>query len=225
MTKIEHKVELFHQTPEAVCGPTSVAMQLSALGFKLSPQEVALQARPYRRPTDSGFTSLELATFCVSLGLRASLYSFDGCIMDHSWSGLDRKALESKFVDLCEVHQKIGPKNDAQFRYALSYLNLLRAGGSIRIEPTVTSKLLIELLESGPINAGVAFGDPSDAGFSTHSVLVYGYDDDRGFLVADPAPERGRVTISEDNLLAAISAAQIENDNVIFQILTPASFP
>lgn len=98
----------------------------------------------------------------------------------------------------------------------------------------MTSNLIIDLLEKGPVAAGVAFCilasdgkrnfvtneiDPFSGGFGTHSILIYGYDDVAGFMIADPAHGRGRIVVSPENLLAAITAAQVEDDNVLYQVL------
>lgn len=90
----------------------------------------------------------------------------------------------------------------------------------------------MRLLAKGPVGAAVLFTvfasegkrDPDQSfnaltgGAGTHSVLVIGYDEATGFQVADPAPGRGVVTVSKENLLAAITAAQVDLDNVIFQV-------
>lgn len=229
---IEHEIKVHVQTPEAVCGPTALAMQLSALGEELSPHEIVTRASPFKRPGDPGFTSMELASYCVSLGYQVNFWSFDGLVLDYAWTGLKGAALAVELEKLCRHHEGRTPVEETKLRYARGYLAFVEAGGSLDVAPFVTTELIIKLLEKGPVAAAVLFGvfasegkRDSDQAFNaltggsgTHSVLIFGHDEARGFLIADPAPGRGIVTLSEEHLLAAITAAQVEYDNVIFQV-------
>ena len=51
-----------------------------------------------------------------------------------------------------------------------------------------------------------------------HSIVVYGNDESGNFMIADPWRKPGLHTIEPERLLAAISTAQIECDNLLFQI-------
>jgi hypothetical protein len=231
-TGIRHAIKLYAQTPEAMCGPTSLAMQLSAQGEELSPDEVVTQASRFKRAGDPGFTSQELASYCLSLGYQVELWSFDGLVLDYAWKELEGAALAAELEKLCRHHEARTPVEEMKLRYALSYLAFVKAGGSLHVAPFVTTELLLRLLEKGPVGVAVLFGvfasegkrDADQAfnaltgGSSTHSVLIFGHDEATGFLVADPTPGRGTVTVSKENLLAAITAAQVEYDNVIFQV-------
>lgn len=236
MTRIEHPFELHEQTPAAACGPTTVAMQLSALGVRMTPEDVVDRAHAHKRPGDPGYTAPELACFCRSLGLEVELHAFDGRVLDHAWSGLSPDALDARLQELCAHLERGEPAGSLRMRYALSYRRLLRAGGVLRVAPFVTSVALRALLADGPVHAGVAASvittegkttadgahDPHAGAFGTHSVLVYGYDNREGFLVADPAPGRGRVAVGAEHLLAAITAAQVDDDDVVFRIMRPS---
>lgn len=231
-TGIQHEIKIHAQTPDAMCGPTALAMQLSAHGEELSPDEVVTQASRFKRPGDPGFTSQELASYCLSLGYQVDSWSFDGLVLDYAWKDLRGAALATELEKLCRHHESRTPVDESKLRYALAYLAFVEAGGSLNVAPFVTTELILRLLEKGPVAAGVLFGvfasegkrDPDQAfnaltgGSSTHSVLIFGHDEATGFRVADPTPGRGIVTLSKENLLAAITAAQVEYDNVIFQI-------
>ena len=231
-TVIRHEIDVYAQTPEAMCGPTALAMQLSALGQKLTPDEVVTQASRFKRPGDPGFTSQELASYCLSLGYQVDFWSFDGLVLDYAWKELKGAALAAELSKLCRHHEGRTPVDEVKLRYALGYLAFVEAGGSLEVAPFVTTELLLRLLEKGPVAAGVLFGvfasegkrgsdqafDALTGGAGTHSVLIFGHDEATGFLVADPTPGRGIVTVSKENLLAAITAAQVEYDNAIFQV-------
>lgn len=227
-----HAVTLHTQTPDAMCGPTALAMQLSALGEALSPLDVVTNAAASKRPGDPGFTSQELGRYCLSLGYQVELWSFDGLLLDYAWNDLHGAELATELAKLCHYHAGRTPVDDTKLRYALGYLAFVEAGGALHVAPFVTSELLLRLLEKGPVNAGVLFGvfasegkrdadqalDALAGSAGTHSVLILGYEEATGFLVADPGPGRGVVTVGKENLLAAITAAQVELDNVIFQV-------
>jgi hypothetical protein len=232
MATNKHHINLYFQTPNVACGPTAFAMQLSALGYELSPEEVNVRAQSYKRPSDTGYTSAELATFAISLGLQVDFYSYDGRVLDYSWQGLDATSLRTRLEVLCESLRSDNAIQGARFRYAQGYLRFITSGGSLHIRPFPRASEILNLLDTGPLKAGVAYNvltgegkrsvggtlDPYGGGFGTHSVLIYGHSDERAFLVADPAPGRGASVIEADNLVAAIAAAQIENDNSLFQI-------
>lgn len=229
---IQHEIKVYAQTPEAVCGPTALAMQLSAYGEDLSPEEVVAQASRFKRPGDPGLTSQELASYCLSLGYQVDFWSFDGMVLDYAWKELRGAALAAELSRLCRHHESQTPVDEVKLRYALGYLAFVEAGGSLTVAPFVTTELILRLLEKGPVAAAVLFGvfasegkRGSDQAFNaltgssgTHSVLIFGHDEATGFQVADPTPGRGVVTVSRENMLAAITAAQVEYDNALFQV-------
>jgi hypothetical protein len=239
MEFFEHPFRQYFQNQDADCGPTTLAMQLSALNIDLSPAEVALQALPFRPDGAQGFTSQELANFASSLKLKTEFYSFDGRVLDYSWQGWSSDLLVPELEFHSQWYRNQVPMDPIGSRYTDSYLGLLKGGASLHIRTNVTCTLINKLLETGPVNAGVAFGvfsgegkkniagesDPLKGNFQTHSILIYGVDEDGMFLVADPMPNRGKLKISPDHLIAAISAAQFENDNSIFQISLKRSSP
>lgn len=216
-----------------MCGPTALAMQLSAFGLDLSPAEVAGGAAAFRRDGDAGLTTQELAAFCLSLGLEVELHSFDGRVLDYAWTGMDQTDLETQLAALCAHLRRVRPFADTRRRYAEAYLALVRAGGVLRIATHVRRGLLLELLTRGPVGAGVldnvlsgtgkrdASGspDPLEGDVGTHSVLLVGVDDD-GFLLADPAlPTTSSLQHRDtETLLAAITAAQIDDDNSVLLV-------
>ncbi|WP_143447808.1 hypothetical protein [Kineosporia sp. R_H_3] len=228
-----HAVRRYQQTADAVCGPTALAMQLSSVGFDLSPGEVVRRAAGFRRAGDAGFTTQELAAFCLSLGLEVELHSFDGRVLDYAWSRLDRSDLESRLTALCVHLRASRPSTDARLRYAEGYLSLVRAGGVLRIATHPRRALLLDLLDRGPVGAGLldnvlsgtgkrdASGapDPLDGQVGTHSVLLVGADAD-GFLLADPAlPADAALRRTDtETLLAAVTAAQVDDDNSVLLV-------
>ena len=121
-------------------------------------------------------------------------------------------------------------------QYTQSYIDFVSAGGDLHVQPAVTTKLLYELLETGPFLPCVSYStlygaarskntdeiksvdDDINGRAMNHSIVVYGNDDNGNFLIADPWKNPGLHTIEPERMLAAISTAQIECDNLLFQI-------
>ena len=55
---------------------------------------------------------------------------------------------------------------------------------------------------------------------TNHSVVVYGKDETGNYLINDPWKELGFHVIEPEHLLCAITAAQVECDNLILQLKT-----
>ena len=185
---------------------------------------------------DSGTINQQMATWCLELGFDVQLFTFDCQIIDQSWAELPKDEL----IERLELRKdgwavpSLGKTWTAA--YAQSYIDLLNAGGQLHIQPAVTTKLLYELLDQGPIlpclsfstlygrgrvrNEGIKESIPDDINGRTwnHSVVIYGYDEHGNFLVADPIHEPGLHVIESERMLAAISTAQIECDNLLFQL-------
>lgn len=51
-----------------------------------------------------------------------------------------------------------------------------------------------------------------------HSIVIHGVDKQGNFLIADPLQKPGHHSIEPERMIAAISTAQMECDNLLFQI-------
>ena len=185
---------------------------------------------------DWGTLNQELATWCVKQGYSVKLCTADFQIIDLSWIGLPRDKLLER-MEGAKGHRDVPSLGkEISRRYMQSYIDFVKAGGELRIVPYMSTALLDELLARGPIVASVAFSvlhtqgrvqytglrqtelDDIDGHLANHSIVVHGRDDAGNYLIADPWQEPGSHTIEPERLLAAMSASQVECDNVLFQL-------
>ena len=239
----EYAIQHQYQTSSTNCSPTALSMLLSYYGSAPSPDEIGQIVPQCTDETGKkiGTINQQLATWCVGEGYTVELITFDCQVIDQSWSGLAAPAVRAK-LELRKngwVVPSLG-KNWTK-EYAAAYLDFLGAGGKLSIQPVVAAKLLYDLLEKGPflpcvsyctlygaaksifVNSQKSQPDDINGKTTTHSIVVYGHDKNGNFLIADPYERPGLHSIEPDRLLAAISTAQIECDNLLFQISKPAA--
>lgn len=120
-------------------------------------------------------------------------------------------------------------------QYTQAYIDFVNAGGKLHIQKAVSSDLLYRLLHKGPVLPCVSFNtlygtkrvvlsefkekkDDVNGRAPNHSIVIYGNDEQGNFLIADPDRKPGLHVIEPELMLAAISTAQLECDNLLFQI-------
>lgn len=184
----------------------------------------------------SGTINQQMATWCLSLGYKVRLYTFDCQIIDQSWA----KASRDKLIERLEARKEgwVVPALGELWNgaYIQSYIDFTKAGGELYIQPGVTTKLLYELLEAGPVLPCLSFStlhgkgrsrikdehesvdDDVDGRALNHSIVIYGVDNHGNFLIADPDEKPGLHVIEPERMIAAISTAQMECDNLLFQL-------
>ncbi len=160
------------------------------------------------------------------------LYTFDCQIIDQSWAGLRPQDIITR-LEVGMGGREV-PTLGALWSnaYRQSYIDYLKSGGRMHIQPAVTSELLYTLLENGPVIPCISYStmygvgrvdedsQPDDVKGKAwnHTIVIYGVDDRGRFLIADPLRKPGLHVIKPDRMIAAISTAQIECDNLLFQI-------
>ncbi len=120
--------------------------------------------------------------------------------------------------------------------YTQSYIDFVEAGGELHIHPYMTTALLDSLLPDSPLllcvsynvlygtgrskNVALRKSEPDDlkGKLTNHSIVIYGKDNDGNYLIADPYKEPGLHTVEPERLLACMAAAQMECDNLFFQL-------
>lgn len=232
MKAIRHDITHHYQPTDRSCGYTALAILLSHYGINRKPLDIAEAVAPDGH--EFGSITAEVATWCRTLDLRVSFYSFDFQITDFSWAKLPP---EETVARLRAVKNKrnipsLGKKMST--RYVQAYIDLLASGVSMQILPHPTTKLLHKLLAGGPVYANVCpqvlynDGRSRTAGLrktvpddvygkvSTHSLVIYGNDAEGNFLLADPW--RGLQISTPETLLCAMTAAEIECDSQLLQV-------
>lgn len=243
MQATKHKITHYYQPTANSCGYAALAILLSHYDdSKLTPESL-LSAVP--QPIDEsgkpvGSITAQLATWCLRQGYDLDFYSFDFQITDLSWRGLDAAALIQKLESVEDIRDVagIGGKEWSK-RYVRAYIDLMKTNGNLLIEPHVTSGLLYELLRHGPVFANIcsyvthgvgrqyypnstkrtSIPDDINGSVGTHSVVIYGNDEDGNFLVADPWD--GLEIVNAETMICGITAASIECDSQCFQLNTP----
>lgn len=162
---------------------------------------------------------------------RVSFYTFDCQIIDQSWAELTSNEIIVRLKAGLDGRVVGGLGKEWSRAYRESYIEYLEVGGKLIILPSVTSKLLYELLAKGPIFVCVCFNtlygvgrtkdnvpDDVNGRVWNHSIVIYGNDNTGNLLVADPIRKPGLHIVEPERMIAAISTAQLECDNLLFQI-------
>jgi hypothetical protein len=238
MNTTTHKLKHQYQPTNTTCSPTALSILLEHYNKVISPLEIeaTVPQAINEQGEKVGTINQQLATWCISQGFDVSIYTFDCQIIDQSWAGLDPEK-QIKRMQLRKNGWIIpGMGEDWTKEYTQSYIDFITAGGTLQIQPAVTTRLMYELLESGPFLPCVSFSTMYGSARATnmgevesidddingkavnHSIVVYGNDESGNFLIADPWRKPGLHTIEPERLVAAISTAQIECDNLLFQV-------
>lgn len=238
MKAIQHEIAHSYQTTNHNCCQTALSMLFSYYKQALSPETITAQVPVLKNEAgeEIGSINQQLATYCLSLGYRVKLYTFDFQIVDLSWQTLSPEDIVKR-LEATKKHRTVPSlgKHISEL-YAQSYVDFINAGGELHIEPHVTTKLLYSLLENGPFMPMVCFNvlhnvgrrrdvalresvsDDMNGQITNHGVVVYGNDEHGNFLVADPWEKPGKHVVEPERLLCAITAAQVECDNLVFQL-------
>lgn len=236
MEAIEYKVKHQYQPTSTSCSPTALSIMLGYYDKNISVDEISEKVPQVHNEKGEPFGTInqQMATWCLSLGFKVKMYTFDCQVIDQSWAKLSKE----KLLERLEA-RKQGWEVPALGKlwteaYIQSYIDFLKGGGELHIQPGVTTKLLYSLLEKGPVLPLVSFSSLHGKGRSVikneeesvyddvegralnHSIVIYGVDEEGNFLIADPYEKPGMHTIDPERMLTAISTAQIECDNLLF---------
>jgi hypothetical protein len=240
MSNIEHTVKHYYQPTNHTCSQSALAILLSFFGKSLTPEEIAakIPVNKNDKGEDWGSINQQLATWCLSQGFEVDIYTADFEIIDLSWIKLTKETLLER-MELAKDHREVPSLGKEWSKiYTQSYIDFLNAGGELHLEPYMTTKLIDDLLPASPLLLCVCYnvlytsGRSKDIGLrkaetddlngklTNHSIVIYGKDGDGNYLIADPYKEPGLHTIEPERLLAAMTAAQMECDNLLFQLKT-----
>lgn len=238
MKSIDHQVKQQYQPTNTTCSPAALSTLLGHYGKNINPLDIESNVPQCVNDKGEkiGTINQQMATWCISNGFSVVLYTFDCQIIDQSWSRLnkDEQLVRMKLRKNGWVVPGMGEEWTKQ--YTQAYIDFIEAGGELDIQPAATTDLLYTLLERGPFLPCVSYStlygaarsrnegeiktidDDINGKASNHSIVVYGNDEEGNFLIADSWKKPGLHTIEPDRMIAAISTAQIECDNLLFQI-------
>lgn len=235
---VTHKITHQYQPTNKSCSQTSLAMLFSYFGKTMTPGEVIAEVPVNKndKGEDQGTLNQELATWCLSQGFKVRMHTADFQIIDTAWKDLPVDQLIQR-MESAKPYRDVPALGKAiSERYVQSYIDFVKQGGELHIEPFMTTDLLDRLLPNSPILIAVCYNvlyatgrtksfglrqtapNDTEGGLTTHSVVVYGKNDVGLYQVADPWQEPGFHEIDPRRLVAAMDAAQIECDNVLFQL-------
>lgn len=231
--KIIHDITSELQPTNVSCTQTATAMLLSHYDEKFNVARV-LQDVPTQ---DFGSSMQELAIYCIKQGYEVEMYSFDTRILDLSWAGLSDNDLVMKLEKVKYVRNIDSLGKTFTEQYVEDYIQFIKNGGSLSILPYPNSDLLRRLVREGPICVAVNYTtlygaghtrdmglrksvqDDLENGITTHAIVVYGENDSGEFLISDPYGDPKKSTVTSDQLIASIMAAQWLCDNMLFRIV------
>ena len=239
MKAVQHNITHIYQTSNHNCSQASLAMVLSTYDPSASIEGVLanVPVNTDSKGEEIGTVKQHLALWCLSLGYKVDMYTFDCALIDQSWSKLKKSELLSR-MKLSQKNRDLDLLGRRWSKvYIKSYIDFLQKDGNLHIKPYVSSDLIYRLLQNGPITAGVCYKTLHGVGHSkivglrkeefydigkgsagTHSIVLYGNDEEGSIFVADPWLEPGLHKLPVEQIIAAISAAQVSCDNLLFQI-------
>lgn len=240
MKSITWEIRPQTQPTSSTCSPTALSILLAHYGDAIEPLDIeAMVPQSVNVKGEKlGTINQQLATWCLSKGYKVTMYSFDCQIIDQSWSKLDQDEILERLKLRSEGWVVPAMGADWTKEYAQSYAEFIIAGGKLEITNAVTTDLLHKLLEKGPFLPCVSYStmygaartrivddyespdDDINGRALNHSIVVYVIDGSGNFKIADPSVSKnpGLQTIAPEVMLAAISTAQIECDNLLFQL-------
>jgi hypothetical protein len=235
---IEHKITHYYQPTNHSCSQSALAILLSHFGKTLTPEQIMSQIPVNKndKGEDWGTINQQLATWCLSQGFEVEVHTADFEIIDLSWAELPKEKLLERMEAAKDQREVPALGKEWSRIYTQSYIDFLEAGGQLNIRPYMTTDLLNNLLPNSPLLLGVCYnvlyncGRSRDGGLrksepddlngkmTNHSIVIYGTNDNGDYLIADPYKEPGLHAIEPERMLAAMAGAQMECDNLLFQL-------
>ncbi len=238
MNSIEHKITHQYQPTNTTCSPTALSMLLGFYGTNVSVDDISVKVPQVKNEKGENFGTIntQMAMWCRTLGFDVALYTADVQVIDQSWSKLSSEAIIAR-LEARKSGLAVPSLGELWTEaYSQAYIEFIQSGGELHIVNAITANLLYELLPKGPLLPCVSFdtlygrGRTSNVGEKevrpddvngkawNHSIVIYGNDDEGNFLVADPWEKPGRQVIAPDVMIAALGTAQLECDNMTFQL-------
>ncbi|MGB2787407.1 MAG: hypothetical protein WBB94_03425 [Candidatus Saccharimonadaceae bacterium] len=235
---IEHRITHHYQPTNTTCSQSAMAMLLSFFGRDVSPEEIVAAVPVIKNDEgeDWGTINQNLASWSITQGFEVDMYTADFQVIDLSWVDLPKAQLLER-MELAKLRRDIPALGkDWSKIYMQSYIDFVNAGGRLFIRPYMTTGLIDSLLPDSPLLTCVCYNvlygvgrsqsvelrksesDDLSGKLANHSILIYGKDDSDNYLVADPWEEPGAHVVEPERLLAAMTAAQMECDNLLFQL-------
>ncbi len=235
---IEHKVKHYYQPTNNSCSQAALVTMLSFFGRNLTPESI-IKKVPVNKDNegnDWGTLNQQIATWCISQNFEVEIYSADFQVLDLSWADLPKDELLEKMEATKNARDIPSLGKDWSKIYMQSYIDFVNSGGKLHIRPYLSTELIDALLKSGPTmlcvcynvfynsgrskNVGLRQSEPDDINgrLTNHSIVIYGKNKTGKYLVADPWKKPGLHEAAPEQLLAGMTASQMECDNLLIQL-------
>lgn len=237
MDAVSHKIDHQYQPTPTTCSQTAFSILLGHYNTNIPPLEAEQQVPQVKDSAgnDSGTITQQLAAWASGNGFNVTVHTFDSQIIDQSWSELTKDQIIAKLNSSLDDGWVVpGLGKEWSRAYRQSYIDLLEADCKLVIQPSVTTKLLYTLLEDNPIFATIGINTlygrgrtlDGDLGYDdihgrtwNHSIVIYGNDEAGNFFIADPIVKPGLHVVEPERMIAAVTAAQVECDNLLFHLV------
>jgi hypothetical protein len=189
-------IRILAQPDDVTCGPTSLHAVYSYYGYQIPLEELI---RDMEFLEEGGTLAVFLGLDALRRGFCARLYTYNLKVFDPTWATLAMPELRKK------LQARLEAKKNGKLRTALrAYIRFLDHGGQILFKP-LTTQLFTKYFKKGiPVLSGLSAtylygcmreytnaldqsvfddieGDPMG-----HFVVLYGFNENKRFLVADP---------------------------------------
>jgi len=190
------RIEILPQPDDVTCGPTSLHAVYRHFGLQIPLAQLISEIDFLE---EGGTLAVFLGIDALKRGFGAKIYTFNLRIFDPTWRKLSREDLIAKLE--AQLQHKHGRKF---VQASKAYIRFLKLGGEI-VSEELSAQLLQKYFRAGlPVLAGLSatylYGshreftnDQNQSVFddvagepSGHFVVLYGIDEERRVLVADP---------------------------------------
>jgi hypothetical protein len=226
----------YYQINSVGCVQAATAMLLSALNVNKTPAEVEKEVPMRSWPGKdelAGTPNQDVAAYMCRLGLDVEIISFDIWVTDLGWAGKDTAYIESRLKEASDKMTAPMIGRAGTELYIQAYLDYIKAGGKLSVQPFPSSKLITGLLQTGPIMTSVAYdtlygqgkhvnnkelfdstADDINGLAPNHNIVISRAVDNK-IEVYDPWNKPGIHLVEPEQLITAIATAQQECDNML----------
>ena len=189
-------IKILQQPDDVTCGPTSLQAVYNHLGYKISLKQLISEIEFLE---DGGTLGVFLGIDALKRGFKATIHSYNLTLLDPTWSELSMPELKAKLELLHKA------KHAPKLRKAIeAYIRFIDLGGTVAFSDLRAAMFEKYFKKGVPVLCGLSatylyrsmreftgaddksvfddiHGEPMG-----HFVVVYGIDENKQFMVADP---------------------------------------
>lgn len=189
-------IKILPQPDDVTCGPTSLQAVYNHLGYKIPLKKLISEIEFLE---EGGTLGVFLGIDALKRGFKATLYTYNLKLMDPTWNELPMPKLREKLEQLHKA------KHAPKLRKAIeAYIRFIDLGGTVAFSDLRAAMFEKYFKKDIPVLCGLSstylyrcmreFTDENDRSVFDdihgdpcgHFVVLYGLDEKKQFLVADP---------------------------------------